>query len=33
MARRVLRLMTLAMLFLLAVMTGMLLPPAWVLSR
>jgi hypothetical protein len=32
-ARRVLRLATLAILFLLAVMTGMLLPPSWVVSR
>jgi hypothetical protein len=31
--RRVLRLVTLAILFLLAVMTGMLLPPSWVVSR
>lgn len=33
MARRILRLVTLAMLFLLAVMTGMLLPPAWVIAH
>lgn len=31
--RRVLRLVTLMMLFLLAVMTGMLLPPSWVVSH
>lgn len=30
---RILRLVTLVMLFLLAVMTGMLLPPAWVVSH
>ena len=32
-ARRMLRLVTLAMLFLLAVMTGMLLPPTWVVGH
>ena len=32
-ARKVLRLATLAILFLLALMTGMLLPPSWVLSH
>lgn len=32
-ARRVLRLVTLVMLFVLAVMTGMLLPPSWMIGR
>ena len=32
-ARRILRLVSLVMLFLLAVMTGMLLPPSWVVSH
>jgi hypothetical protein len=31
--RRILRLVTLVVLFLLAVLTGMLVPPSWVVSH